>query len=132
MSESSLDSELLAVAGAKKSAKKRGRKALSESEKEEVSSEDVSLDDESDWETTKASRCILMRLVACADSAAVRHGSGSLIGALAAPPYPLRRRRLAAPLCFAALAYYPQQEARWRFGIQAGTQAANPRACCCR
>lgn len=48
-SDSSLDSELLAVAGKKASGKKRGRKALS-SDEEEVSSEEVSLEDESDWE----------------------------------------------------------------------------------
>lgn len=48
-SDSSLDSELLAVAGRKTTGKKRGRKALS-SEEEEVSSEEVSLDDESDLE----------------------------------------------------------------------------------
>ncbi len=56
MSESSLDSELLAVAGRGKVGKKRGRKALSESEEEDVSSEEVSLDDESDWEDMQASR----------------------------------------------------------------------------
>lgn len=54
-SDSSLDSELLAVAGKKASGKKRGRKALS-SDEEEVSSEEVSLEDESDWED--APRCV--------------------------------------------------------------------------
>ncbi|KAL4418793.1 hypothetical protein ABPG77_010202, partial [Micractinium sp. CCAP 211/92] len=48
-SDSSLDSELLAVAGRKTTGKKRARKALS-SDEEEVSSEEVSLDDESDLE----------------------------------------------------------------------------------
>ncbi|KAL4425311.1 hypothetical protein ABPG75_009327 [Micractinium tetrahymenae] len=48
-SDSSLDSELLAVAGKKATGKKRGRKALS-SEEEEVSSDEVSLEDESDWD----------------------------------------------------------------------------------
>jgi hypothetical protein len=56
MSESSLDSELLAAAGKQRGDKKRGRTALSESDDEEVSSEDVSLDDESDLEDMKASR----------------------------------------------------------------------------
>lgn len=64
MSESSLDSELLAVAGAKKSAKKRARKALSESEEEDVSSEDVSLDDESELEemATRRVSCAALRV----------------------------------------------------------------------
>ncbi|KAI3434930.1 hypothetical protein D9Q98_002984 [Chlorella vulgaris] len=52
MSESSLDSELLAGAGAKSGGKKR--KALSDSSEEEVSSEDVSLDDESELEEMRA------------------------------------------------------------------------------
>lgn len=56
-SDSSLDSELLAVAGARKGGgKKRGRKALSSDEEEDVSSEEVSLDDESDMEEMRAAR----------------------------------------------------------------------------
>jgi hypothetical protein len=57
-SDSSLDSELLKVAGGRrgKGAGKK-RKALSESEEEEdESSEDVSLDDESDWEDKRTTR----------------------------------------------------------------------------
>ena len=57
-SDSSLDSELLKVAGGRrgKGAGKK-RKALSESEEEEdESSEDVSLDDESDWDDKRTTR----------------------------------------------------------------------------
>jgi hypothetical protein len=61
MSESSLDSELLAGAGAKSGGKKR--KALSDSSEEEVSSEDVSLDDESELEEMRAARHVSQRYI---------------------------------------------------------------------
>jgi hypothetical protein len=62
MSESSLDSELLAVAGRKRARDKR--QSPSDSGSEEVSSDDVSLDSES-WDGNKAGRHVLLFVSCC-------------------------------------------------------------------
>src|SRR5689334_13473891 len=112
-SDSSLDSELLAVAGARKKAGKK-RKAVSSDEEggdEELSSEDVSLDDESDWEDAKPAR----QAVVCSQAGWRCRGSGCAACLFAAEQAcatvtPVRKRAEHIPWHAAALSL--QQEAR--------------------
>lgn len=104
MSESSLDSELLAVAGRKRA--REGRQSPNDSESEEVSSDDVSLDSES-WDGTKSRQgaCIFVLHrppQAHGHNFGVSHDRLARCGRPPSPPPstppPLTRRPLSAPL----------------------------------